>query len=193
MHRLEKFAAAYDEALKTIETFRTDAQNGDLRKLTEWLLATDANPYAFLPEDWAGSMGTAEGFADLLNHIYHAVFDDGDLAVVRVNGEPRLVFACPHDDGFEERCLCSTEKSIRQRRDFKFTVEVLDIDVNDFGDIYNQYQVTDLQRCFAMDAARNSIKFANEHYKMYACWTDKWAEECADQIAKWAKFYGKTA
>ena len=54
-----RFEKAYNEALATINCFLNDDSAGDLRKLTAWLMDTDANPYSFLPHEWAGSLGSA--------------------------------------------------------------------------------------------------------------------------------------
>ena len=44
-----RFEKAYNKALATINRFLSDNSTNDLRKLTAWLMETDANPYSFLP------------------------------------------------------------------------------------------------------------------------------------------------
>ena len=192
MNRMEVFAKSYQSAIDTIAHFRDSADGGDLRKLTNWMLTTDANTHGFLSESWASMVSTAEGFAAFLDCVYHAVYDDGDLTVVSVNGEPRIAFVDRHAPDFRERVLTDCDR----RHEARFgpaKIEILDIDVNDFGDLYDPYDLQDLQRRYAMDAGRNSVEFADRNYREYSCWNENWSTECAEQIQKWARFYGKTA
>jgi hypothetical protein len=69
---------------------------------------------------------------------------------------------------------------------------VLDIDVNDFGDVYDAWHIEDLKRRFAVDAGRNGVKLASEHYSRYAAFRPDWADQCADEIAEWDRYYSGT-
>jgi hypothetical protein len=84
-----RFEKAYNEALATINCFLSDNSTNDLRKLTAWLMETDANPYSFLPHEWAGSLGSAESFARLLYFIHLAA---GEL--------PAEVLPRPHNSPY---------------------------------------------------------------------------------------------
>lgn len=193
MNKFDKFQENYDAAIKTIHSFLEGPES--MKELVKWMMETDANPYSYLPESWAGSVDSAEGFAGLLYYIHHAVEDDGDICFVKVRGEPRIVFANPYDKVFRDKVLTKQEKVIEKRPVFgeirEIEIEVLDITPNEFGKIYNEYQVKDLKRCFSIDAARNGVEFAKQHYSDYNCWNDSWEEDCQEEIEKWKNFYGK--
>jgi hypothetical protein len=193
MRKLKEFEKAYREALKNIAAFCDDLELGEL---TRWMLETDANPYAYLPEGWAGALETAEGFSSLLNHIHHAVYDDGDITFVTVNGEPRIVFAHQADSDFREAVLSQQEKDLEKRPIFgklrPQEIEVLnDLKPSEFGKLYDAYQEKDLRRCFSIDAGRLGIDFATGVYNRYTCFSQNWEQECAEEIKKWANFYNK--
>ena len=193
MRKLKEFEKAYREALKNIAAFCDDLELGEL---TRWMLETDANPYAYLPEGWAGALETAEGFSNLLNHIHHAVYDDGDITFVTVNGEPRIVFAHQADSDFREAVLSQQEKDLEKRPIFGKLrlqeIEVLnDLKPSEFGKLYDAYQEKDLRRSFSIDAGRLGIDFATGVYNRYACFSQNWVQECAEEIKKWANFYNK--
>ena len=193
MTRFEVFQNVYNNAIDTIHHFQNDNDCAEMRELVNWLLTTDANPYAFLPEEWAHSLNAAESFADLLHYIHHAVYDDGDITFVTVNGEPRIVFANQYDDNFRDRALTNQEKEIEKRTIFgklrTYEVSILNISPNEFGHLYDAFNLKDLQRCFSIDAGRLGVKFATDTYSKYACFTSDWIEQCADEISKWSKFY----
>jgi hypothetical protein len=167
MNKFKTFKKVYEEAVESIHRFIDDPS--DMNGLADWLMTTDASPYSYLQEGYAGMMSTAEGCADLLATIHHAVYDDGDITFVTVNNAPRIVFAHRCDEGFRDVVLCRQEKEIENRLIFgiikKYEIEVLDIKPNDFPKIYNAYQLKELQRSFSCDAGRCGIEFAVEHYK----------------------------
>lgn len=193
MNKFKKFQENYDEAIKTIHSFLKGPDS--MKELVKWMMETDANPYSYLPEQWAGSINSAEGFAGLLHYIHHAVEDDGDICFVKVRGEPRIVFAYQYDDNFRDRVLTNQEKVIEKRPIFgelkEIDIEVLNITPNEFGKIYDEYQVQDLKRCFSIDSARMGAEFATQHYSDYKCWADSWIEECQEEIEQWKRFYDK--
>ena len=186
------FEKAYNEALATINCFLNDDSAGDLRKLTAWLMDTDANPYSFLPHEWAGSLGSAESFAGLLHFIHHAAYDDGDICFVMVNGEPRIVFAHPEDKDFRERVLSEQEQDIATRPQYcaKYDIQVLDINANDFGDVYDAWHANWIRECFISDAEQfDNVNYAAEHYRKYACWQESWITDCVQEIDALRQLY----
>jgi hypothetical protein len=191
MSKFEIYKKIYEEAVKNIQRFIDEPS--DMNELAAWLMTTDANPYSYLEQGYAGMMSTAEGCAGLLETIHHAVYDDGDITFVTVDDEPRIVFAHRFDEGFRDVVLCRQEKEIEKRLIFgkikQYEIEILYIKPNDFPEIYNAYQVKNLQRCFSCDVGRHGIDFAVDIYKKYACFREDWVEICADEIAKWSKFY----
>lgn len=187
MQKFEQFQKAYDQAVATIHKFLEPGQyEPQMNGLVKWMLETDANPYSFLPYGWADALESAQGFASLLHHIHHAVYDDGDIDFVKVNGEPRIVFAWQHDDKFRDYVLTNQEKEIEKRPIFgqvrPYEIEVLDIKPNEFGPIYDAWQAEDIKRCFIMDASGHGVEWAAEHYRKYRCWNEEWMTECEDAI-----------
>lgn len=158
MFEMKKFQDNFDQAIKTIEQYQTTQST--MQSLVEWMLTTDANPYSYLPEAYAGSVDSAEMFAGLLNTIHHALYDDGDITFVAVNGEPRIVFVDRYD----------VEKQFPKGK----VVEVLDIEPGEFVTLYNEYQTKEIKRCFITDAKRFGLDFGVEHYKHYKCFDTNW-------------------
>lgn len=179
MTKFDKFKKSYDEAIETINQFMEAPES--MTELTKWLMTTDANPHSYLTQSWAGMSETAEGMADLLNYIHHAVVDDGDITFVKVDGEPRIVFAHPSDDYFRDVVLNSQEKQFEERRAKigmgRIDIQVLDIKPNDFGKVYDEYQKEQVKKWFLSDAKRQGVEFAKEHYKEFNCWDEAWVEE----------------
>lgn len=182
--KFEQFQKAYDEAIQYIKSCLVPRPfEPQMNGLVQWLLDTDANPYGYLPQSWAGATSTAEGFASLLQHIHHAVYDDGDITFVTVNGEPRIVFAHPSDTYFRNSVLTSQEQSF-ETKNHNYKIEVLDITPNEFGPIFEAYHTEWVKNCFMSDASRGEIEWSANHYRKYKCWDEAWIKECGDQIAE---------
>lgn len=194
MTQFSKFQESYNKAIETIELMLVPSEyEPPIHGLVKWMLETDANPYSYLPEYWAGRVGSAEGFAGLLEYIYHAVYDDGDITFVTVDDEPRIVFAYQSEENFRNSVLTKQEQDLEKRPVFgvvrERAIKVIDIEPDDFPGIYKDWQIKDLQRCFAVDAARMGLDFAIKHYSEYQCYSDTWPAECKDEISKWEKVY----
>ena len=187
MNLFAKFESAHREALDNINHLLNEPS--EMQGLVKWMVDTDANPYGYLPHGWAGALSSAESFSSLLDYIHHAVFDDGDITFVSVNGEPRITFQNQWDDGFRDRVLTEQELEMEKRailgRVRSYEVAVLNIEPNEFGDTHDAWRVKDLKRCFSIDAARHGVAFANEHYMRYKFWTPEWEVECAGEIVRW--------
>ena len=141
--------------------------------LVKWMLETDVNPYSYLPEHWAGAVKSAEGFASLVHMLSHALHDDGDVTFVKVDGVPRIVFAWRHEDNFTSLVLSESEKERFAHYVSSPTIEVLDIEPNQFGVLCDAYQKEWLKDCFTTDAL-NGIEWAAEHYRSYRQWDESW-------------------
>lgn len=63
-----------------------------MQPLVEWILSSDMSAYDYMPHDWANKMYHAEGVADLLGMIHHALYDDGEIEFVKVNNKLIMVF-----------------------------------------------------------------------------------------------------
>lgn len=189
MNKLDEFTQVHEEALQTIKDKLEPSQyEPDTSPLFKWMLETDANPYAYLPEGWAGHMSTATGCASLFHMIDHAVHDDGDITFVKVNGEPRIVFAWRHEDNFRDMVLSFQEKDLEARRvgrtRFKYEVEILDIKPAEFGPLYDAYQAERVKEYFINDAWSRGVDWAADHYRKYNCWDESWIEDARKELGE---------
>lgn len=187
MDKLKQFQQVYDEAVVTINRFLEPGNHEpQINGLVQWMLETDANPYAYLPYAWASSLYTAESFADLLDYIHHAVYDDGGITFVTVNDEPRIVFAHQHEENFRDHVLNDHEKRIEKYLIFgehpSYDIRVLDIEPNEFGMLYDAFQSEEIKKCFINDAAHNGVEWAVNIYRKYHCWDENWITECREEI-----------
>jgi hypothetical protein len=191
--RLESMERNHQEALALIEQCRHNADEPEMRAITEHLLDTDANPYSFLPEGWAGHMETSTGFASLLRTIHHAIYDDGDISFPIVNSEPRIAFVWRHEENYTDYVLSEQEKDLRKRWNSEYKVEQCK-DVMEFIKMHREYHRNDVQRCFIQDAARQGWEFAVEHYSRYAKFDPDWEfdEEVVSKVEKIRKTMGFT-
>jgi hypothetical protein len=144
-NKLEFFQNNYDESIRTIKRFRDEPS--EISELVNWLLTTDANPYGYLTEDCRSMVYSADSFAQLLHDIHYSVVDDGDITFVKVNGEPRIVFAHKNDDCFMDIVLDSEEKAAEKEFGIHNKVEVLDITPNEFGRVYDEYNTQWTKKC----------------------------------------------
>lgn len=183
MRKLEVFQKSYDDAIVSISRHLNtpnDAYDYGMVPLVQWMMATDANPYAYLPHNWAGSTTNAEMFASLLHCIHHALYDDGDITFVTVNNEPRIVFVWRHEDNFRNYVLSDTEKDIEQSHsEEQYEIKVLDIKPEQFGPLYDEYQRNWLKECFLTDAS-SGVEWAANNYRKYKCWSDEWIAEAVE-------------
>ncbi len=183
MTKLEVFQKNYDEAIATINHYLNtpnDKYDYGMVPLVQWMMETDANPYAYLPHGWAGSTTSAEMFAGLLHCIHHALYDDSDITFVSVNDEPRIVFVWKHEDNFRNYVLNNTEKDIEKRwGKERYEIKTLDITPGEFGPLYDEYQRNWLKECFLTDASRG-IEWSAGVYRKYKCWNEEWIAEAIE-------------
>lgn len=185
MKKIEEFNRMHEEALQTIKDMLEPRQyDPDSSSLFKWMLETDANPYSYLPERWAVGMSTAAECASLFRYIDYAVYDDGDITFVKVNGEPRITFVWRHEDNFRDLVLSSQEKDLEARHHFKYEVEILDIKPAEFGPLYDAYQRESVKRYFIADARAEGVDWAAEHYRKYNCWEESWIEDARKELGE---------
>lgn len=192
--KFQEFQDSYENSVSTIKYYlEPGPYEPHMHELIRWMMETDANPYAYLQHQWAGCLDTADGFCGLISHIHHAIYDDGDITFVKVNDQPRIVFARADDENFRDVVLTETEKhmerDIKKKFRVKYDIEILDIKPNEFGVLYDEYHVNDIKRCFCCDAGRCGIEFAVESYKQYKCFNESWVQELDADIKKWRNFY----
>ena len=73
-----------------------------MQTITHFLLTTGINPFAFLPQEYAGKFDTSEGFSELLDTIFNALIDDGEISFPIINSEPHIVFISQHETDYKE-------------------------------------------------------------------------------------------
>lgn len=141
--RIEEFQKKYDDAIERIKKYLEPDPNLDppMNELVRWMMETESNSWGYLTGCWRGAPGSAEAFVSLLDNIHHALYDDGDIAFVTVEDEPRIVFAWIHDDEqLKTNSLNEDEKYWEMRDSRKFDIKILDIKPNEFGILYDQYE-----------------------------------------------------
>lgn len=57
----------------------------DFVKLATFMLETNVNPYAFLPEEWAECINSAQSMEGFLEMLRHAMVDDGDFRFIETD------------------------------------------------------------------------------------------------------------
>lgn len=176
--KFKAFQKSHDEAVETIKRFLEPYQyEPQMNGLVKWMMETDANPYSYLPHAWAGSTGSAESFVGLLHTIHHAVYDDGDITFVTVNGEPRIVFVWRHEENFRNYVLTEQEKDLEKRWSSEYVIEVLDIKPDEFGPLYDAHYANQIKYWFMNDAEDHSVEYALEHYQKYKLFDPAWIAE----------------
>ena len=179
MSKLEKYQKDFDEAMENIKRIMTE--ESEIKEFANWVVNTESNEYSWLSERWAGSVSSAIGLDGLLSYIRYCLIDDGDITFVRMNKEPRIVFMAKDEITLDD-VLHSTEKGLQKTyagwgMNITYEFEILDIELKDFGRIYDEYFVDDIKRCFLSDAEINGADFAVKHYSSYKCYDPKWVNE----------------
>jgi hypothetical protein len=184
MKKFDDFQRVHDAAIETIkQCLNNTTDSPPMNELVRWMIETDANPYSYLPHNWAHSLETATDFESLLNQLHHALYDDGDVTFVTVDGCPRIVFANQYDEGFRTRVLTKQEKELESvpiRHGgwyMHYDVQVLAIKPNEFGKLYDRYHIAWIKQCFLTDARRGNVEWTAQHYRKYKQWDESWIEE----------------
>jgi hypothetical protein len=187
VNKFDEFQKTYDQAIKTIRTFQTPGEHEEppMDGLVNWMLETDANPASFLPRGWSFSLRTAEGFAEILQTIHHALYDDGDITFVAVDGEPRITFVDRYDDKFRENILYPSEINFEKLGKVReYDIQILDIEPNEFGSLYDMYQKKYIKSCFFRDASYQDVNWVAGLYREYKCWDENWINECKTLLSE---------
>ena len=194
MNKFTEWQEAHDAAVARINKYlQANEYTSQMNGLVNWMMTTQSNPYAYLPVQYASSIDSPESFVQLLDKIHHAMYDDGDICFVTVNGEPRIVFANPFEETFEDAVITANDRALAERRPASMKkaieVKVLNISPNEFGAIQEAHEARQYKRSFAFEAARWGIERAIENAKRTPHFNESWISECADQIAKYQKAF----
>jgi hypothetical protein len=157
MSKLEKLNSQHLSDMAFIEEMR-DSPNPEMRAITKFLLETDANPYNFLPADFADGFNSSSGFAYLLIKVHHGLCDDGEISFPIISGNPKIRFSDYQSNSTE---FCD--------------------DVFDFITKYTDLHQWNIKRDFIHDAARHGFKFAINHYSHSDVFDPNWESDSAVQ------------
>lgn len=189
LRNMKLFEKAYKEAVGAIERFLIPTNySPPMDGLVRWMLTTDANPHSFLQEGYGGALSTAEDFAALLGTLHHALYDDGDVTFVTVDGEPRIVFAHEFDDDFKACVLSKQEQDIEEKwetnplykgRKLSYDIQVLPKVPNDFGPLYDAWHSNWIKECFLSEVRRGDIdiEWTAQAYRKHRLWNEQWVAE----------------
>lgn len=165
--KLEDFNQKHEEAIALIHSYVDNPEDyPEMYELAVWLLETKHHPSNYLTEKDSEFTDYAQGFAGLLDNIYNAVYDDGSLTFVTVNGAPRIVFYEEWEDNFESIVLSRREKQWNIDLDRHiglgklkpYEISVIDIQPNEFGKLYDEYNTK-------LDKSWLRIDFLRTQYK----------------------------
>ena len=92
----DAWLVSYNDSISLISEYLTDAESDGIdeqkfKKLANWLMELDENPYGYLPENWASFRDNPFTCLDFLRNIHHAMTDDGDVAFVTVKIDNRII------------------------------------------------------------------------------------------------------
>lgn len=173
-----RFYEDFQLVLSNIESYRVNSLMDDF---TDWLLYTEANPYSFLPEGYEESLFNPYDTLSLLRQIHHAVYDDGEITFLTVNGQPRIEFANKHETDFNRMFEKHTTRAIGYTR--KAEIEILDIEINDFPQICEDNHSENIKGCFMLDANQFGIESAIGHYSNYKVFDRDWIAEAKTKFS----------
>ena len=175
MSKIDNFNKMHQDALNSI-LGHLNSPNNEMKAIATFLYETDANPYNFLSDSWAGHMSTSTGFDSLLHSIWHALIDDGDMCFPCVDGHPRIRFF--HKSEIQEKdILCEIELQFPRDRNITFLKDSFE-----FIEKYKEYQIRDLKRCFISDyVMQRTTNYALEHYPSNPLFNTEWINEAEEK------------
>lgn len=181
-----------ENAIKTVIKYAEPVESAPgFSKFVNWALTTRSSGYGWLPVEWGGSLGTATGAEMLFNHIWHALYDDGDISFVTVNDAPRIVFVNQFDLDFSDigKFLTQSDRMLAERRakigDETAALVVLNCSIAEFCDIHDAYEEKCVRRAFAFEAARWGVEFAVKNASRWSFWNPDWINTESERIEKY--------
>lgn len=178
-----------EDAIKSVIKYTEPVESAPgFSEFVNWALATQSSGYGWLPVEWGGSLGSAAGAEMLFSHIWHALYDDGDISFVVVNDAPRIVFVNRFDSDFSDKVLTQSDRMLAERR-AKIGGEttplvVLDCSIAEFCAIHDAYEEKCVRRAFAFEAARWGVEFAVKNASRWSFWNPDWINTESEQIEK---------
>ena len=136
--RYKSFEKVYLDSIETIKRY-CDDENQEMRHIANWLMDTNGNPYSiFFDCDDASRMSCAEGMAELLHKIHHAMIDDGDITFRVIGGFPQITFDCVDEQTSSYPC------------------KILD-NAFEFTEAFDKQRKRHLKKCFLLDYKKSGF------------------------------------
>jgi hypothetical protein len=180
---LSDFTKNFNNAMDKINKYLTE--DSELKIFANWFINQENNTNSFywIPENWISATDNAISFVRFLNYIHYCIVDDGDMCFVDVNGDIRMLFIHKQDVS-PETVLTSTEKNllkyVENEPDFpiEYEIKILDITLNDFPKVYEEYQVKRLKVSFTIDVGiADSLEEVVKEYSNNKYFDSAWIEE----------------
>lgn len=196
--KFQEFKKTYEDAVNSIHEYLTNDDLSDMKHLVEWMLVTDEPPCGYVrSRQFNGDLDSAEKFAAILSEIHHAVYDDGDIAFVTVDGKPRIVLADRYEEDFIEHVLSELEKQDQVRVENgravlikpTYDIKILHINANEFGKVFDEWHIKDTKDWFIKCAAMYGLEMATATYSRSRLWNQDWPNEFKDEIDQRSKFW----
>lgn len=170
MNRLDLFEQAHKTAMNEINMLLE--KGTELSVLLKWMLETDANPYNYLPDGWAGALSSSTAFSSLASMLSHALCDDGDITFAEDRyGYPCIIFADRYD--------------VESEGEYK----VINVSPSEFIEAHDNRRLEELKKHFVTDAAIHGVEFAVQQYSSSCLFDPQWTETLKDDINKMVERY----
>jgi hypothetical protein len=189
--RLSLLTAQHEDSIANIKRMlsATEEYEQPFIRLITYILESEDNPYSFLPDGWGGSLNTSSGTECLLNHIHHAMVDDGDICFVKYNNDVRISFTDRYEQPSEANLhlfLGLSAVDVLKRfgkleqavQGFKFLSSS-----DEFIEEHKCSSYAFFKRCYITDAARHGVPFANNHYVNHRFWSQDLHEQFKQDIS----------
>ena len=195
--RYNTWAAGVDvrhtQAKDTVRSYLdTESEPGKrMHRLVEWMLTTDADPHCYLESRWASHVYTPTGLAYLLDRIADATkYDEyGDITIIAVRQEPMIVLAHPDSQDLIERAIGLSKFHPAYDFQSKGPIEILDINISEFGDAHDAWRREQLRKDFMLDArSTDNLSQVISAYQKRQLWDEGFVKEFLFYKLKTADF-----
>ena len=185
--------ARHTQAKDTVRSYLdTESEPGKrMHRLVEWMLTTDADPHCYLESRWASHVYTPTGLAYLLDRIADATkYDEyGDITIIAVRQEPMIVLAHPDSQDLIERAIGLSKFHPAYDFQSKGPIEILDINISEFGDAHDAWRREQLRKDFMLDArSTDNLSQVISAYQKRQLWDEGFVKEFLFYKLKTADF-----
>lgn len=187
---LQKMKEKFEEAFELCERLQNKDPENEAEKLFRWILNTNINRFdIFVDPADANLCSNIQGLEAFYYIIHHALYDDGELTFVSINNKPQIIRVHPFDfenkNAFFQHLRSLTFKS--ELFDIENEYDILKINVDEFIEKAEQYEVAHIKSCFLSDVEMDTTPEKTEafvkHYK--AEHPDVFDENWIKEIKPW--------